>query len=505
MRSRKAFKNTIYALVFQVTSVIAGFIIPRAIIGGFGSAEYGLTVAITNFLGYMFLLRSGLGSVVTASLYKPLAEQDQEGIERILEATEHCFRRIAYMSVIYMIVLSILMAIIVKGDWGYGFVAGMVAVVGLGFYGRYFYSSPYQLLATADQNEYLHTLSQIMAVLGNTMLVLLLIHLGASLHVVMLGSGLVYFGAAHLLKRFVIKKYAIKKPSGRFDSGFLQQRWAGIGHSMARFIHNKTDVVVITLFLNLPMVTIYALYALVTAALNMVITSVVTPAQAALGNILAKGENKLLQTNFVAYETVVHMISIVLFSSAYILILPFMKIYTSALGEGNFIQPLFAMLLLTGELIFCLRLPYDTIVMAAGRFKDTQNGAFIEAGLNLALSIILVYSFGLIGVVIGTVVSILFRLIYFMIFLHNNILYLRYAKIIKRMAISAISVLLNVSIMWKIAQRLTLDTLSGWLAGAVIITICTATVTLAIHLLFYGREVSYCMSIFRDISRKKAM
>ena len=262
MRSKRAFKNTVYSLSFEVVAILAGFIVPRAMIEAFGSAEYGLTVSIAHFLGYLTLLQSGLGGVVRASLYKPLAEGDREGISRIVQATEHIYRKIAVGSLLYMAALSAVLPLIVREDWSFAFTTAMVAVIGLNFFGRYFFGIPYQLLVMADQKGYIRSKSMISATVVSTVLVVLLIRAGASLHIVMLCSALVFLGRVILLNRYVKKLYGLTKPDGPPDSGLLTQRWAGVGHSVARFIHKKTDILVITIFLNLQMVAVYSVYAL---------------------------------------------------------------------------------------------------------------------------------------------------------------------------------------------------------------------------------------------------
>lgn len=504
MRSKKVLRNTLFALLLQATSVIAGFILPPALISGFGPAQYGLTVAIASFLSYLFLLRSGMGNVVMFSLFKPLMEHDQNKIEQILASAEHWVRNIGYISLCYMTALSVVMYYISRGGWGYVYVAGMVAAIGLGIWGRYYFDAPYQVLLAADQEAFIYTSSQILAIVANVSVVLILINAGASLYVVMLGSGLVYFAVSILLKRYVIKKYRISKNTRTLDVDLLQQRWAGIGHSVARFVRSNSDILVITLFLNLQMVTIYSLYALITAGLEMLVTSITTPVQAALGNIMAQGKQDVLHTNFLAYETVINIISIVLFSCAYVLILPFMKIYTNSLSDLNYIQPLLAALLLTTELIYCLRLPYDTIIMAAGKFEDTKIYAFAEAALNLVLSIILVFVLGLPGVIIGTAVAVLMRTIWYMRFLNQNILHLNKLHFAKRFAINILNIFLNLVILLQIINKFELDTLPEWIFGAAVITICAASVTLAVHRLFYKTELYHCIRSFRSMQTKKA-
>ena len=56
MRSKKALKNIISSLLLQLVTVICGLILPRAIIGKYGSNVNGLISSITQFLTYITLL-----------------------------------------------------------------------------------------------------------------------------------------------------------------------------------------------------------------------------------------------------------------------------------------------------------------------------------------------------------------------------------------------------------------------------------------------------------------
>jgi O-antigen/teichoic acid export membrane protein len=317
--------------------------------------------------------------------------------------------------------------------------------------------------------------------------------------VVMLGSALLLLGRAYTLRRYVKKRYGIKKPVGRVDDDLLKQRWSGVGHSIARFIHRKTDILVITVFLNLQMVAVYSVYSLVSSSLNMLITTVATPVQAAFGDIIAKEETAGLNRNFEAFSTVVHMLAIVLFSSAYVLILPFMAIYTRHFSDAAYIQPLFALLLLTAELIYCLRLPYDTIIAAAGKFKDTRNAAFMEAGLNLAISIVLVFSFGIIGVAVGTMLSVMYRYISYTIYLHKNVLYIKYSHALRRVAVSAFNLLSILAVTNRAVAQYTPASLLEWCGIAAVVTLGAAAVTLGVHWIFFRREVVYFFSNLRRL------
>ena len=79
-RSSRAKLNSASTLINQIVSTVCGIIIPRLMLGAFGSVLYGATTSISKFLSYISLLESGIGRVARAALYKPLADKNEEQI-----------------------------------------------------------------------------------------------------------------------------------------------------------------------------------------------------------------------------------------------------------------------------------------------------------------------------------------------------------------------------------------------------------------------------------------
>ena len=72
--------NSITSLVYQLTLMIGGFILPNLILKRYGSVVNGMINSITQFLGIISFLEMGVGSVVTSTLYKPLYENNKKAI-----------------------------------------------------------------------------------------------------------------------------------------------------------------------------------------------------------------------------------------------------------------------------------------------------------------------------------------------------------------------------------------------------------------------------------------
>ena len=138
--------------------------------------------------------------------------------------------------------------------------------------------------------------------------------------------------------------------------------------------------------------------------------------------MIAKAENEKLLKTFNMVEWIMHTAVTIVFTIAAITIVPFVSVYTKDISDVNYIVPAFGSLLVLAYAALCLRIPYFRVIKAAGHFKQTQNGAYISALLNVVLSLLLVFKYGLVGTAIGTLVAMAYHTCYFVAYLRKNIL-----------------------------------------------------------------------------------
>lgn len=498
MRSKKALISMIVAFILQIVNIISGLIVPRMIIGTFGSSVNGLISSITQFLGYISLLQLGVGGVTRAALYKPLAYSNTEQISKVIKATDIFFKKIAILSGLYIGILALIYPYITDHSFSTGYIATMVIIVGISTTMQYFFGFSYRLLILADQRSYVYDMTQIFAVCMNVILTVVLIKVGCSVHIVKFGSAIVFVIQPIALNIFVSKKYNINKKVEP-DNNAIKQRWYGMGYSLADFIHRRTDIFILTIFSTLKNVSIYSVYSVVINGLNSVITMATNSFQAALGDMIAKNEEENLKSTMDLYIFIVHLISSIIFSVAMVMILPFVKVYTKGINDANYLQPTFAFLILLAEMFYCLRQPYQSLVIAAGKFRETQKGAIIEAVINIILSLVLVYRLGLIGVAIGTLTAMIFRTLDLVYYLTKNLINYRIKDFIKRFAVSFLS---TVSIF--IISNLFIINVTNymtWIFWALVVTIIVSIVVCLINLIFYKAEFQKMIGKFNGLSK----
>ena len=510
MRSKKALMNTGASLLLQLVTMICGFIVPRIIIGTFGSEVNGLTSSITQFLSYIALFESGVGGVVRAALYKPLADNDTVKISAIVNSTEKFFRKIALIFLGYMFILAAVFPYIVNISFDWIFTASLVVIIGVSTFSQYYFGMTYMVLTQADQRRYISSSLQIVTLILNAVLVLIFAKLGASVHVLKLGTSAVYILRPILLNLYVRKRYRLDK-SVEPDKQAIRQRWDGLGHHVAYFVNLNTDVVILTLFSKISMafsiaeVSVYTVYHAVVYGVVSITNSISSGMEAGFGNMIARKEKENLNKKFGLYEFLVYNIVTVMFTCSGLLIIPFIKVYTSGIADVNYIRPAFAYLIVLAYAAFALRSPYNILTLAAGHYKQTRNGAFAEAAINIVSSVIGVWLWGIIGVSVGTLLAMSFRTVQYAWYLSKNILERSFWIFIKRLLSAAVISIVSIIIV-KFLPDFTVNSYLTWViyAGAVLFVVLL--ITTIINLLFSKKEffevIKYTTTTFFKVKKK---
>lgn len=493
MRKKKAFINTVFSMLLEIITIIAGFILPRLFIGRFGSETNGLISSITSFIGYITLLQSGVGSVAKAAMYKPLANEDHDKLCLIVRTVENFFRKIALITVLYIAVLAILFPTGIAPDAGdFIFTASLVVIVGISTAAQYFFGITYQMLLEADQRSYVYSVMQIITVILNTVISVILIKAGCSVQVVKLGSAFVYVARPVAISLYARKRYGIVS-KGEIDNSLIKQRWDGFAQAIAYFIHSKTDIFILTLFarfspnVTLGLVSVYSVYHMVTTGLTSFIRAIERSVTSALGNIIAKGEQEHLIKIFNTYNTFMHIICTVVFTTASITIFKFIGIYVKNINDISYVHYAFGYIIIAAEYLYCVRSPCNSIIYAAGKFKETKTSAAIEAGLNIFISVLLVEKFGLLGVGIGTFAAMAYRTVSFMFFLSKEVICV---SVLKQMKRYAVSVLIYVSLILGVSSvQIEVSNYIQWIIYTAVVFVVCGIVTLGANYLVVRNDI----------------
>lgn len=412
--------NTIAAFTVQVSAILSSFIVPKCILNAYGSATNGLVSSITGFLGFLTLMESGVGSVARAELYRPVANRDTAQISAIVNATHRFFKKIAllYLAFVAAFALVFPFAADTSEDFWYAFF--LVLIIAITNFVQYYFGAGYMQVLYADQKIYILYAIQAASYLLSIATTICLTDCGAGIHAVKLASALAFIIRPVVVHFYVKKKYAIQSHATS-KTPVLGQKWNNMLQTIAYFVHSKTDIVVLTVFCAFEDVSVYSVYAMITTGLSSIISSVCNGFTSKIGGQYSRNDQKLHDT-FSAYELFVYNLTAICFATAAGIMQDFISVYIGNLTDAEYYQPAFCTILVLAEAMYCIRMPYNNMVSAAGQFRQTQYAAVIEAGINIILSTVLVWRYGLIGVAVGTLVAMMYRTIYLVFYLSRNLL-----------------------------------------------------------------------------------
>ena len=488
MKSKVTLINIISSLTLQVVTVISGFIIPKIILTNFGSSVNGLVSSLNQFLSYITLIEGGITGVVLANLYKPLVDHDNKKISAVLVTAKKFFNKIGYLFIAYSIGVAVVYPILSKEGFSWSFVASLTVVLSLNLLIQYLFSLSFRVLLQADKKLYVISFTQIVITVCNIACAFFSVKIYPSIHLLKLLTGLLYIIQPLVYGYFVKKHYSINWGTEP-DDNLLKERWNGFAINCAAFIHNSTDITILTIFTNLATVSIYGVYTLVTNGLNGLFAAVFRAIAPTVGQAYAKGDEHELNKKLDLFEFITFISVYFCFTLSGLLITPFVQLYTNGITDVDYIQPIFGVLIVMAEGLYLIKEPHLDLSYSANKFKELSVPAFVEAGINILVSIILVHKLGLIGVAIGTIAGMTYRMAYQIYFTTKIVKNRKQWIFYKKLLAFSFVTLIGVAICHFVP--LTEITVWNWVLHAFIYALIFGVLYLILSLLLFKKYVRY--------------
>ncbi len=486
--------NVATSLAAQLAITVSGFILPNFFIRYYGSEVNGLISSITQFLAIVSLCDLGVGAVVQAALYKPIADKDDLEISRIYKSSVNFFNKVAIILLIYMVALMVIFPNIIDNSFSPLYTGILIFSVTISMLAQYFFAITDKLMLNAAQLSFIQRIVSIISTVLNIIFSVFLMMAGASIQAVKLASSAVFLLQPVVFKFAVHRNFNIDK-SVALDGEPIKQKWNGLAQHIATVVLENTPTLLLTVFSTLTNVSVYAVYHLVTNGLKLVFTTVTDNMKSLLGDMYARKEMKLLDMTFSEFEWLIHTLVSFAYSLAAVLIVPFVRVYTAGVTDADYIVPSFGYLLCLAFAIYVVRLPYTQMVSAVGHFKQTQISAIIEVILNLVISSITIINFGLIGVALGMAVAMIYRTVYFVWYLSKNVLYRKMTIFWRQILID----ILYVTIVFISTQWIEMGAVTylDWFIMAVKVGIIALVEAIIINLIFEKDNLKNIVKILR--------
>ena len=406
-RVKKSIKNISYSLLGYVCLTMLQ-LVNRLIFVQFLPIEYlGIHGLFTNIITILSLSELGVGTAIVYALYKPVAENRIEKIKSLMALYKKIYTIIGFSVMALGVLLTPFLHLLIrdKPDIKYLRVYFLLYVLNAGI--SYFYTYKRSLII-CNQDEYISSLTMMFTSIGNRLCQIIVLYLTKSFLLYLIVQIIFTRLENVIIARIADQKYPYLKdkdckPLEKEETdGIKKNVMAMMIHNVGNVVVNATDNVIVSKILGLASVGILSNYTMVFDLVSGAIMKIFTSIAPSLGNLVAlekkeKTEGTLYQILFLNFW-IVSSCTICL----YCLCQPFIELWLgkSYLLSQSMVAVLSACFYITG-----MRRTVLHFRNAAGLFWQDRYKAIAESLVNLTVSIPLTLSMGLIGVKIGTLIS----------------------------------------------------------------------------------------------------
>lgn len=483
-RTKKFFYNSISTAFYQAIVMIAGLITPRIMLKYYGSEINGLISSINQFIVYFNLVEAGLSSAAIYALYKPLAENNHKAINGVVSAARKFYTQSGYIFLSLTIGLAVFYPLFIETDALTPLNVGLLVLI-LGTNGalEFFTLSKYRVLLTADQKTYVISLASLVHIIVNTIIIVVLGTMQVDIVILRLVALLSIFLRSFILMVYVKNNYKYLDYKEPPNNEALNKRWDALYLQILGTVHNGAPVVILTLATkDLKLVSVYAVFNMVIAGINGILGIFNSGLAASFGDVIAKGEGKVLQKSYGEFEFSYYALITIVYSIAFITIMPFIRFYTSGITDTNYDVPLIGFLFVLNGLLYNVKTPQGMLVISAGMFKETRIQTTIQGAIAVILGLILTPFIGIYGVLVASILSNTYRDIDLMFFIPRNLTKLPVRNTAKRV----VRIFITILIICLPFKYIVINP-SGyiqWIRDAIIVGIFACSIVLIISLLF---------------------
>lgn len=409
-RTARSIQNAKVALVFYFINLVLQFFSRKVFLDYLGAEVLGLNTTAQNLLGFLNLAELGIGGAIAFTLYKPIFEKDRQAINEIVSVQGWLYRRVAYAVIAGACVLMCFFPLIFEKAqvplwYAYGsFIVLLVSAL-LGYFVNY-----RQIVLTADQQEYKITLN-----VQGFKVIKVLLQIAA---ISCLSNGYVYWMVLELLMAVttaVVLDKVLKREypwlrtavsNGRELSRkhpqIITKTKQVFFHQIGTFVLTQTSPLIIYAYASLTLVAVYGNYMLIVTGVSLLMDALLRSINAGVGSLVAEGNKPQIKKVFWELTSLrlwlASVVCFCMYKSAHSFI-------TLWVGSGFVLeQPAFIILLAIA--FIGLSRTNEAFLSAYGLFQDVW-APLTEAALNLGLSVLLGYYYGLFGILSGVLISLL--------------------------------------------------------------------------------------------------
>lgn len=505
MKYRNGILSAIFGIVQQLLTLIFGLIVPRLFIKTMGSEVNGLLGSLSNLYSYLALVEAGVGTVAIQALYGPLGKSDRLGVSQIMSAVGSYYNKAGFIYLLGVLIISTVYPLTLTTTVPKLTVFLLAILHGAGGVINFWVHGKYMVLLQAEGKKYLMSIVTMVIYVTQNVMKIILLNLGFDVIAIHVGYLMISLCQMSFYFVYVKRNYKWLNMRSTPNKEALNQSGAVFVQQIMWMICSNTDILVLTYVArNLKAVSVYSVYLMIYSTIEKLFSTFFGSFHYLLGQKYNTDRENYMPMHR-TYETLSMTGSFALYTIAFLLTTPFMRVYTAGITDVAYVDRYLPFLFTFVHLLSSSREASSRVINFAGHFKQMQWRAVLESAINLIVSIILVINLGIYGVLLGTIAAYLYRT--------NDIILYANKKILNRSSWNTYKLwLVNMAAFGFISfvfsfVNLTVDSFILFLLTAVPVGITVCIVYFVVLLLVSRESVSTLLNaagkVFQKLRAKK--
>lgn len=406
-RTKNATRNVIFGVILHIYQMVVPFVMRTVMIYYLGVQYLGLNSLFASILSVLRLAELGVGSAMVYSMYKPIAEDDQETVCALMRLYKIYYRVIGLFIAVVGGILTPFIPQLIHSNLPEGLNIYILYLLHLSATVLSYWLFAYKnCLITAHQRNDIKN-KVVMAVDTGLYIVqffILLVLKNYYLYVIVI---LASQAVTNIVTSLIVDKmYPQYKAKGKLPADKVKE----INHRVADLftskiglvVVNSADTIVISAYLGLTILAIYQNYFYIMNSIISIIGIVLTSCMAGIGNSLVTETGEKNYNDLKKLTFIIVWISGFCTTCFLCLYQPFMTIWVGS------------KLLLPYSAVICLCIYFyiyqinhvlNTFKDAGGIWHADRFRPLITALSNLGMNLIMVQFWGIYGIILSTVIS----------------------------------------------------------------------------------------------------
>lgn len=407
MRTIRQIKNFSSAIFRYFLTFFFSFYTRKLFIDSLGVEYLGVSGLMNNVLGMLAIAEMGIGASIVFSLYKPLAEKDQQKVHLLIDLYRKLYLYIAlFIFVMGMVLMPFLLDIApdLANIPHYNIIYLMFLANSVV---PYFFAYNSTLYSATQQEYKLENIRSLFYVITMVATIAVLTYFPD--YILLTACTMILGIASQLLIYYMARRrwpWLKNKSQGSLpadDIGVIKKNVrAMVMHKLGDYSINGTSSIIIANAVNLAAVGMLANYTTVTTLLKTLVQQFFNAMVAGIGELIATSSKEKVHSVFLEMNFLAFWFFGLAMTGTYFCCDQFIRIW---LGDGIELARMAVLFLAIDIFVLGMRVPPYIVKSGAGMFSNDQYAPLFQACINISVGVFLARYWGVAGVTFSILLS----------------------------------------------------------------------------------------------------